>query len=45
VNGGTKTGVRVQSALKAEVRYAEFPPAPYIEEEEEDDDEEEWLFV
>jgi hypothetical protein len=35
--GGTKTGVRVQTASKAEVRYAGFPPAPQIQEEEEED--------
>jgi hypothetical protein len=36
MNGGTITGVRVQMATKAEVRYAGFPPAPQIEEEEEE---------
>jgi hypothetical protein len=36
MNGGTKTGVRVQTASKAEVRQAGFRPAPQIEEEEED---------
>jgi hypothetical protein len=28
MNGGTKTGFRVQTASKADVRQAEFPPAP-----------------
>jgi hypothetical protein len=31
---GRKTRVRVQTASKAEVREAGFPPAPHIEEEE-----------
>jgi hypothetical protein len=35
MNGGTKTGVRVQTASKTEVRETGFPPAPRIEEEEE----------
>jgi hypothetical protein len=34
MNGGTKTGVRVQTASKAEVRQAGLPPAPQIEEED-----------
>jgi hypothetical protein len=36
MNGETKTGVRVQTASKAEVRSAGFPPAPQIEVEEEE---------
>jgi hypothetical protein len=32
MNGETKTWVRVQTALKAEVRYVGLPPAPQIEE-------------
>jgi hypothetical protein len=38
--GGTKTGVRVQTASKPEVRKAGFRPAPQIEEEEEGEEEE-----
>jgi hypothetical protein len=34
MNGGTKRGVRVQTASKSEVLEAGFPPAPKIEEEE-----------
>jgi hypothetical protein len=34
INGGTKTGLKIQTASKAEVRQAEFPPAPQLEEEE-----------
>jgi hypothetical protein len=41
MNGGNKTGVRVQTALKAEVREAGFRPAPQIEEEEKEEEEEE----
>jgi hypothetical protein len=37
MKGETKTGVRVQTASKAEVRSAGFPPASQIEEEEEED--------
>jgi hypothetical protein len=33
MNGGTKTGLKVQTAPKADVRSAGFPPAPPIEEE------------
>jgi hypothetical protein len=29
-------GLKVQTALKAELQYAEFPPAPQIYEEEEE---------
>jgi hypothetical protein len=41
MNGGTKTEVRVQTASKAEVQLAGFPPAPQIEEKEEVVEEEE----
>jgi hypothetical protein len=34
MNGGTKTGLNVQTRLKVEVRWAGFPPAPSIEEVE-----------
>jgi hypothetical protein len=37
MNGGTKTGIRVQKASKAEVRWAGFPPAPQIGEKEEEE--------
>jgi hypothetical protein len=40
VERGTKTGVRVQTASKAEVRYSGFRPAPQTEEEEEEEEEE-----
>jgi hypothetical protein len=40
MNGETETGVRVQTASKAEVRYAVFPPAPQIKEEDEEEEEE-----
>jgi hypothetical protein len=34
MNGGTKMGLRVQTASKAEVQQVGFPPTPPIEEEE-----------
>jgi hypothetical protein len=34
MNEGTKVVVRVQTASRAKVQWAGFPPAPQIEEEE-----------
>jgi hypothetical protein len=39
MNEGTKTGLKVQTASKAEVRCAGFPPVPTEEEEEEEEEE------
>jgi hypothetical protein len=40
MNGGTKIGVRLQTASKAEVRSAGFRPAPQIEGGEGEEEEE-----